>query len=150
MTIDQDQSRQSRMQDQAQDLQRRLLDAITESHRLQSIVDSNRQAAASVRLGSQAHRRYFRLVGQIEGAKVSAVLRPDALIAHRALLARAQLLVSMGDAFDTPAGRLRASLDGPPAALMLTLIRACDRSMEVALGPASIPSAGRAPSIQAL
>jgi hypothetical protein len=72
---------------------------------------------------------------------VLAVLRGGELIADEVLLRQAELVVAMGESFVGPSGEpIRASLEGPPVPVMLTLIRACDRASAVEFGPAPAPA----------
>jgi len=89
---------------------------------------------------SRAHRRYFRLEGLVAGRPVLAAIRTGDLIADEELMQQARLVVALGETCERPNGNvMAASLDGPPMAVMLTLIRACDRPISVQLGPASPP-----------
>jgi hypothetical protein len=77
----------------------------------------------------------------LEGLPVLAVLRPGEMVASPSLVDRAELLIAMGETFDDSSlPPLEAALTGPPQALMLTLLRACDRPLKVALGPAPLPN----------
>ena len=74
----------------------------------------------------------------IDRQVVRAVWSDGQLCCDRLLGARARLLVDLGAEFssDDPPRRYNASLQAPPVAVLLTLIRACDRItvMEVDLG----------------
>jgi hypothetical protein len=69
---------------------------------------------------------------------VRAVWSDGQLCCDRLLEVRARLLVGLGAEFgsDDPPRRYHASPQAPPVAVLLTLIRACDRTtvMEVDLG----------------
>jgi hypothetical protein len=81
----------------------------------------------------------------IDHQVVRAIWTGGQLRCDRLLVARARLLVDLGAEFrsDTPPRRYRASLQAPPVAVLLTLIRACDMAtvMEVDLGPPSTSAA---------
>jgi len=81
---------------------------------------------------------WFAVQGVIDQQVVRAVWNDGQLACDRLLSARARLLVDLGAEFrsDDPPRRYRASLQAPPVAVLLTLIRACDliTEMEVDLG----------------
>jgi hypothetical protein len=81
---------------------------------------------------------WFAVQGVIDQQVVRAVWNDGQLCCDRLLDARARLLVDLGAEFsnDDPPRRYYASLKAPPVAVLLTLIRACDRItvMEVDLG----------------
>jgi hypothetical protein len=81
---------------------------------------------------------WFGVEGVIEEQVVRAVWSDGQLTCDRLLGSRAQLLVDLGAEFraDDPPRRLAASLQAPPVAVLLTLIRACDLAtmIEVDLG----------------
>jgi hypothetical protein len=81
---------------------------------------------------------WFALEGIIDQQVVRAVWTEGRLGCDRLLGARARLLVDLGAEFrsDDPPRRYHASLQAPPIAVLLTLIRACDLTtvMEVDLG----------------
>ena len=81
---------------------------------------------------------WFAVEGLIDQQVVRAVWADGQLSCDRLLGARARLLVDLGAEFssDDPPRRYRASLQAPPVAVLLTLIRACDLTtvMEVDLG----------------
>ena len=81
---------------------------------------------------------WFAVQGEIDQQLVRAVWADGQLTCDRLLGARARLLVDLGVQFrsDDPPCRYRASLQAPPVAVLLTLIRACDliTEMEVDLG----------------
>ena len=75
----------------------------------------------------------------IDHQVVRAIWIDGRLRCDRLLDARARLLIDLGAEFrsDDPPRRYRASLQAPPVAVLLTLIRACDMAtvMEADLGP---------------
>jgi hypothetical protein len=81
---------------------------------------------------------WFAVQGKIDQQVVRAVWADGRLCCDRLLEARARLLVDLGAEFgsDDPPRRYRASLQAPPVAVLVTLIRACDltTAMEVDLG----------------
>lgn len=89
-----------------------------------------RRRSWEARAASRAAGRLFRLEGVIDGEPVVAVMRADGLMADDALLQRADITVALGEEFEYEDGSvLPASLEGPPTAILLTLIRACDRTL---------------------
>jgi hypothetical protein len=83
-------------------------------------------------LQSRTHLSFVRLVGEIDGAMVAALVRTDCTIsADPLLLQRARIVVALHETFDE--GNVVASLSGRPLAAALTLIRACDRVRVVEL-----------------
>ena len=81
---------------------------------------------------------WFAVQGVIDQQIVRAVWTEGRLCCDRLLGARARLLVDLGAEFrsDHPPRRYHASLQAPPVAVLLTLIRACDLTtvLEVDLG----------------
>ena len=81
---------------------------------------------------------WFAVQGVIDQQVVRAVWTEGQLCCDRLLGARARLLVDLGAEFrsDDPPRRFHASLQAPPIAVLLTLIRACDLTtvLEVDLG----------------
>jgi hypothetical protein len=81
---------------------------------------------------------WFAVQGLIDQQVVRVVWTDGQLCCDRLLGARARLLVDLGAEFQSydPPRRYHASLQAPPVAVLLTLIRACDRItvMEVDLG----------------
>jgi hypothetical protein len=71
---------------------------------------------------------WFGVEGIIEEQVVRAVWSDGQLTCDQLLGSRAQLLVDLGAEFraDDPPRRFMASLQAPPVAVLLTLIRACD------------------------
>jgi hypothetical protein len=84
----------------------------------------------------------------IDEQVVRAVWTDGRLTADRLLAARARMLVDLGAEFrsEDPLRRYRASLQAPPIAVLLTLIRACDLATVIDgdLGsPGSVPRRAR-------
>jgi hypothetical protein len=81
---------------------------------------------------------WFAVQGRIGDQVVRAVWADGRLTCDRLLRTRARLLVDLGAEFssDDPPRRFVASLQAPPVAVLLTLIRACDLAtvIEVDLG----------------
>jgi hypothetical protein len=71
----------------------------------------------------------FRVEGTIDGHPVSASWRNGRLGCDPALHDRALFLIDMGErlTYRDPPRQFAATLDGPPIAIALTLLRACDR-----------------------
>jgi len=92
---------------------------------------------------------WFAVQGVIDQQVVRAVWSDGQLCCDRLLGARARLLVDLGAEFssDDPPRRYYASLQAPPVAVLLTLIRACDRItvMEVDLGDCAEPPTVQSP-----
>jgi hypothetical protein len=80
----------------------------------------------------------FQMHGSVDGTPVSAILGNGQLLVDEVLWARAALLVDMDEVFDCGDGAtsVTATLDGSTMAVLVTLIRACDRitSADFALG----------------
>jgi hypothetical protein len=81
---------------------------------------------------------WFAVQGVIDQEVVRAVWTEGRLCCDRQLADRARLLVDLGAEFrsDNPPRQYHASLQAPPIAVLLTLIRACDLTtvLEVDLG----------------
>jgi hypothetical protein len=81
---------------------------------------------------------WFAVQGVIDQQVVRAVWADGRLCCDRLLEVRAWLLVDLGAEFssDDPPRRYHASLQAPPVAVLVTLIRTCDLTtvMEVDLG----------------
>jgi hypothetical protein len=81
---------------------------------------------------------WFAVEGVIDEQVVRAIWAEGRLSCDQQLVARARLLVDLGAEFhsDDPPRRYQASLQAPPIAVLLTLIRACDLAtvMDVDLG----------------
>ncbi len=96
-----------------------------------------RQEAGAVRKDLRRRRGHFFLTGAVGGHAVTATLCPQGLEVSPELLRQAELVVSLGERFPQQDGtELVASLEGPPLAVALTLIRACDKVDRVDLGSA--------------
>ena len=79
----------------------------------------------------------FAVDGLLDGRAVSAAWRDGGLACDDDLRARALLLVDLEEEFvcDDPPRVFIATLEGPPIAVALTLIRACDRVTRIVLAP---------------
>jgi hypothetical protein len=79
---------------------------------------------------------WFAIEGVIEGRTVRGAWSPGHLKCSPLLESRARLLIELDETFllDDPPACLAASLDEPPVAVALTLMRACDRTVVVQLG----------------
>jgi len=107
-------------------------------HRSQLVL-ARQRVRRQRRLGQQVGPlAWFAVEGLIDQQVVRAVWADGQLSCDRLLGARARLMVDLGAEFssDDPPRRYRASLQAPPVAVLLTLIRACDLTtvMEVDLG----------------
>jgi hypothetical protein len=76
--------------------------------------------------------------GLVDGQEVSAAWSGGRLACDERLRTRALLLVDLEEKFvyDDPPRCFLATLEGPPIAVALTLIRACDRVTRIMLAPA--------------
>jgi hypothetical protein len=81
----------------------------------------------------------FEIEGLLDGREVRAVWSGGRLACDETLLARALLLVDLEEEFvyDDPPRCFVATVEGPPIAVALTLIRACDRVTCISLTPAA-------------
>lgn len=106
-----------------------------------------RDWAAAVRMARRAPTAPVRADAPVRSFTVEGLLADRAVQAHwnngrltgdDRLLTHAQLLVDMGTVFvnDDLAARVHATLTGEPAAVMLTLARACDTVTSVESEPA--------------
>src|SRR5438067_7372238 len=106
-----------------------------------------RDWAAAVRMARRAPRahvrvdapvRSFTLEGQLGGRSVQAYWEHGRLTGDARLITHAQLLADLGTVFINvnPLARVEATLTGEPAAVMLTLARACDTVTSVESEPA--------------
>jgi len=106
-----------------------------------------RDWAAAVRMARRAPRahvrvdapvRSFTLEGQLGGRSVQACWENGRLTGDARLITHAQLLADLGTVFINvnPLARVEATLTGEPAAVMLTLARACDTVTSVESEPA--------------
>lgn len=75
----------------------------------------------------------FTLLGTVDGELVEASLNHVGLSASEILLVRADLVVRLGESFDAGGRNLAASLTGSPIQTVLTLIRACDRVLQISM-----------------
>ena len=90
---------------------------------------ARQQVARRRRQGQQREPlAWFALQGIIDEQLVRAVWSDGQLSCDRLLRSRARLLIDLGAEFrsDDPPRRFVASLQAPPVAVLLTLIRACD------------------------
>ena len=78
----------------------------------------------------------FHLVGTVDRQTVQATCDGRNLRCDQELWHRAQVVAALGDEFrDTTSGRrLQACTEGPPLAIMLTLMRACDTIVGAEIG----------------
>jgi hypothetical protein len=76
---------------------------------------------------------WFVIHGVIDGYRVWGSWAAGDLLCNPLLIARARLLVDLEESFvfEDPPRYLAASLEGPPVAVALTLIRACDRAISI-------------------
>jgi hypothetical protein len=97
-----------------------------------------RVAGERRRGGSPGPLAWFAIEGVIDDRVVRAAWVAGRLTCDQQLRSRARSLVDLGAEFvsDDPPRRFLASLQAPPVAVLLTLIRACDRVtvMEMDLG----------------
>jgi hypothetical protein len=79
----------------------------------------------------------FAIQGLVDGSEVHATWSYGLLACDERLRDRAMLLVELEEEFvyDDPPRCFLASLEGPPIAVALTLIRACDRVTRLMLAP---------------
>jgi hypothetical protein len=79
----------------------------------------------------------FVIEGLLDSRPVSAAWAGGRLTCDEDLRARALLLVDLEETFvyDDPPRVFIATLDGPPVAVALTLIRACDRVSRIMVAP---------------
>lgn len=102
---------------------------------LDRLADTQRRVAAA-RLASRRRTHYARIEGMVGNAPVTGVIRRDGTVSGEPrLLDRVDLVVKLGDSFDS--GRLPASKGCDPLASTLTVARACDRVLAVAVYGAS-------------
>jgi hypothetical protein len=123
-------------------LQRRQQEAVATARAVchRSQLELARQRVGRQRRQGQAvgPLAWFAVQGVIDQQVVRAVWTEGQLCCDRLLGARARLLVDLGAEFrsDDPPRRYHASLQAPPVAVLLTLIRACDLTtvLDVDLG----------------
>ena len=126
-------------------LERCSQEAVASAHRIchvSRLQRARRRVAADRRWGRDpGPLAWFAIEGMIDDRVVRAIWTEGQLCCDRALESRARLLVDLGAEFgsDDLPRRYRASLQAPPAAVLLTLIRACDLPMaiDVDLGASS-------------
>lgn len=125
-------------------------DAIARSVDLADRLAATHRRVTAARLSSRRRTHYARVEGLVDGVVVVAVVRRDGTVtADSRLLDRADLVVKLGDSFD--AGRLPASRGGDPLASTLTVARACDRVLSVAVyGASSRPEAPRVRAVASI
>jgi hypothetical protein len=123
-------------------LQRRQQEAVATAravcHRAQLVL-AHQRVRRQRRHGDEVGQlAWLAVQGVIDQQVVRAVWTEGRLCCDRLLGARARLLVDLGAEFrsDDPPRRYHASLQAPPIAVLLTLIRACDLTtvLEVDLG----------------
>ena len=87
----------------------------------------------SLVLSSDTTVRWIEVVGKLGGRPVWARWEGGRLFGDSRLLTHARLLVDLGTVFknETPRALVRATLAGPPPAVMLTLAHACDHVTSV-------------------
>jgi hypothetical protein len=88
-------------------------------------------------LGGDGSVGRFAIQGLVDGSEVRASWSGGLLACDERLRTRALFLVDLEEEFvyDDPPRCFIASLEGPPIAVALTLIRACDRVTRIALAP---------------
>lgn len=91
--------------------------------------------------GSAAHARCevgistFLVGGLVDGAEAEATFENGRLRCPDVVLHRAQMVVAMGETFSDPdSGTVAATLDGPPGAVLLTVMRAFSRVLVLEVG----------------
>jgi hypothetical protein len=110
---------------------------LTNSRRLREQLWRNRaQSRAALRAGRDGQDdgfTWFVVHGVIDGYPVWGSWAAGELLCNPLLTARAQLLVDLEESFvfEDPPRCLAASLEDPPVAVALTLIRACDRAISI-------------------
>jgi hypothetical protein len=120
-------------------LQRRQQEAVATAS---AICHRSRRRRARQRVEAARHQgravgplAWFAVEGVIDEHVVRAVWADGHLTCDRLLRSRARLLVDLGAEFgcDDPPRRFHASLQAPPVAVLLTLIRACDLTTVIEL-----------------
>jgi hypothetical protein len=127
-------------------LERRQQEAVATARALchtSQVLVARQRVASRRRQGHQVGPlAWFAIQGRIDDQVVRAVWADGRLTCDRPLRTRARLLVDLGAEFssDDPPRRFVASLQAPPVAVLLTLIRACDLAtvIEVDLGEGHI------------
>jgi hypothetical protein len=113
-------------------LERRQQEAVATARALchtSRVLVARRRVASRRRQGLQVEPlTWFAIQGRIDDQVVRAVWADGRLTCDRPLSNRARLLVDLRAEFssDDPPRRFMASLQAPPVAVLLTLIRACD------------------------
>jgi hypothetical protein len=94
----------------------------TQSHQARSARGFHGAAAVRTLAG-------FTVEGVVDGQRVCARWSANRLECDESLRDRALFLVDLGEelVYADPPRRLTATLEGPPVAVALTLLRACDR-----------------------
>jgi hypothetical protein len=89
-------------------------------------------SARQFELTNDSGMEYIQLHGTVEDQPVSAVFEDGQFLIDEPLWKRADLLVAMSEVFGGEDGAISpATLDGPLIAAAVTLIRACDRVVDV-------------------
>jgi hypothetical protein len=114
----------------------RLLERAAELCHASRVQRATRQRAHAGERGSPAVGQFL-VEGLIDGEVVCGTWAGGRLVCDEPLRARALLLVDLEEEFvySDPPRCFIASLEGPPIAVALTLIRACDRVTRIALAP---------------
>lgn len=74
----------------------------------------------------------FTMIGVLDGARVGASYAHGQLACDAPLRAVAELLVDLTERFEDPGSPdLVATIEGDPLAMLLTLMRACDRIVSI-------------------
>src|SRR5262245_2776069 len=77
----------------------------------------------------------FLIGGLVDGAEAEATFEHGRLSCPDVVLRRAEMVVAMGETFSDPdAGTVAATLDGPPGAILLTVMRAFSRVLVLEVG----------------
>ena len=113
--------------------------AVSRSVALRPVVQKTLHDSLECRMRSRPHHCYTELRGFVDGAPVKAVVRADGtVVAHQALLERAQIVEALGETFDE--GRIKARLDGSPLVASLTLLKGFDRILSVDYSVGGVPT----------
>ena len=98
-----------------------------EARQLRERSAENRRQSAAARLRRRNDSYWFSVRGIVENTPTTAHWAPDSLDCDAELLRRAQVVVAFGETFITeaaPGHVVHASLDSPPIAVLLTIMRA--------------------------
>lgn len=114
--------------------QERSVTVTSASRSLRAAAARIQAAARHTRAQCFPERRSFSLDGMVDGVPVRAVIRDGEVFASERLLRRADLVARVDEQVRTTRGELRAGISGPPEAVMVTLIRACDRPVRMEMG----------------